>query len=64
VVVESIAPEDIRFTPTARDEDKASYLGFIKRGNRSTPPTLVGRIESLFPSLGNPPATRFSGKTL
>ena len=31
VVVESIAPEDIRFSPAARDEDKASYLGFIKR---------------------------------
>lgn len=31
VVVDSIAPEDIRFSPAARDEDKASYLGFIKR---------------------------------
>lgn len=31
VVVESIAPEDIRFSPAARDEDKASFLGFIKR---------------------------------
>ncbi len=31
VAVESIAPEDIRFSPAARDEDKASYLGFIKR---------------------------------
>src|SRR5262245_20354552 len=31
VVVESIAPEDIRFSPAARDEDMASYLGFIKR---------------------------------
>ena len=31
VVVESIAPEDILFSPAARDEDKASFLGFIKR---------------------------------
>jgi hypothetical protein len=31
VAVDSIAPEDIRFSPAARDEDKASYLGFIKR---------------------------------
>lgn len=31
VVVDSIAPEDIRFSPGARDEDKASFLGFIKR---------------------------------
>lgn len=31
VVVDSIAPEDIRFSPAARDEDKASFLGFIKR---------------------------------
>ncbi len=31
VVVESIAPEDIRFSPVARDEDKSSFLGFIKR---------------------------------
>ena len=31
VVVDSIAPEDIRFSPVARDEDKASFLGFIKR---------------------------------
>lgn len=31
VVVETIAPEDIRFTPSARSEDKASFLGFLKR---------------------------------
>jgi hypothetical protein len=31
VVVESIAPEDILFSPAARDEDKASFLGFTKR---------------------------------
>ena len=31
VVVDSIAPEDIRFSPAARDEDEASFLGFIKR---------------------------------
>ncbi|SEP41536.1 hypothetical protein SAMN02990966_05928 [Rhodospirillales bacterium URHD0017] len=35
VVVESIAPEDIRFSPAARDEDKASYLGFIRRASSS-----------------------------
>ena len=35
VVVESIAPEDIRFSPAARDEDKASFLGFIKRASSS-----------------------------
>ena len=35
VVVESIAPEDIRFSPAAREEDKASYLGFIKRASSS-----------------------------
>ena len=31
VVVDNIAPEDILFTPTARDQDKASFLGFRKR---------------------------------
>ena len=31
VVVDSIAPEDIRFSPAARDEDKASFLGYVKR---------------------------------
>ncbi|MPZ32038.1 MAG: hypothetical protein GEV13_13760 [Rhodospirillales bacterium] len=35
VVVESIAPEDIRFSPAAREEDKASFLGFIKRASSS-----------------------------
>jgi hypothetical protein len=35
VVVESIPPEDIRFSPAARDEDKASFLGFIKRASSS-----------------------------
>lgn len=35
VVVDSIAPEDIRFTPTARDPDKASYLGFVKKATAS-----------------------------
>ena len=35
VVVESIAPEDIRFSPAARDEDKASFLGFIRRASSS-----------------------------
>jgi hypothetical protein len=31
VVADNIAPEDILFTPTARDQDKASFLGFRKR---------------------------------
>jgi hypothetical protein len=31
VVVDSIAPPDILFTPTARDEDDASFVGFVKR---------------------------------
>jgi hypothetical protein len=31
VVVDNIAPEDILFTPTARDQDKASFLGFRKK---------------------------------
>jgi hypothetical protein len=31
VVVDSIAPQDILFTPTARDEDDASFVGFVKR---------------------------------
>lgn len=35
VVVENIAPEDIRFSPGARTEDKASFLGFIKRATAS-----------------------------
>ena len=35
VVVENIAPEDIRFSPGARTEDKASFLGFIKRSTAS-----------------------------
>ena len=35
VVVEGIAPEDIRFSPGARDEDKASFLGYVKRATAS-----------------------------
>ena len=35
VVVDSIAPEDIRFTPGARTEDDASFLGYIKRTTAS-----------------------------
>ncbi|MBY0317931.1 MAG: hypothetical protein K2X72_04355 [Reyranella sp.] len=35
VAVENIAPEDIRFSPGARTEDKASFLGFIKRATAS-----------------------------
>ena len=31
VVADNIAPEDILFTPTARDQDNASFLGFRKR---------------------------------
>ena len=29
MVVESIAPEDIRFSPAAREEDKASFLDYV-----------------------------------
>jgi hypothetical protein len=35
VVAASIAPEDIRFTPTARDQDEASFLGYIRRTTAS-----------------------------
>src|ERR1700730_13627818 len=35
VVADNIAPEDILFTPTARDQDKASFLGFRKRATAS-----------------------------
>ncbi|WP_422001730.1 portal protein [Reyranella sp.] len=35
VVVEGIAPEDIRFSPAARDEDSASFVGFVKRASAS-----------------------------
>jgi hypothetical protein len=35
VVAKSIAPEDIRFTPTARDQDEASFLGFLRRTTAS-----------------------------
>ncbi len=35
VVVEGIAPEDIRFSPGARHEDKASFLGYVKRATAS-----------------------------
>lgn len=31
VIADNIAPEDILFTPTARDQDKASFLGFRKK---------------------------------
>jgi hypothetical protein len=31
VVADNIAPEDILFTPTAREQDKASFLGFRKK---------------------------------
>jgi|HubBroStandDraft_3_1064219.scaffolds.fasta_scaffold05313_2 hypothetical protein len=31
VVADNIAPEDILFTPTAREQEKASYLGFRKK---------------------------------
>ena len=31
VVADNIAPEDILFSPSARDQDKASFLGFRKR---------------------------------
>lgn len=35
VVVDNIAPEDILFTPTAREQDKASFLGFRKKTTES-----------------------------
>src|SRR5258708_22926851 len=35
VVADNIAPEDILFTPTARDQDKASFLGFRKKTSAS-----------------------------
>jgi hypothetical protein len=35
VVAESIAPEDIRFTPTARSQDDASFVGYIRRTTAS-----------------------------
>lgn len=31
VVADNVAPEDILFTPTARDQDKASFLGYRKK---------------------------------
>lgn len=31
VLVEAIAPDDLLFTPTARDQDKASFLGYLKK---------------------------------
>jgi hypothetical protein len=35
VAVEAIAPEDIRFSPGARHEDQASFLGYVKRATAS-----------------------------
>lgn len=35
VVVLSIAPEDILFTPSARDQDDASFIGFAKQASAS-----------------------------
>jgi hypothetical protein len=35
VIADNIASEDILFTPTARDQDKASYLGFRKKVSAS-----------------------------
>jgi hypothetical protein len=35
VVCESLAPEDILFTPTARDQDKCSYQGYMQRTTAS-----------------------------
>lgn len=34
-IVDSIAPEDILYTPSARDQDKASFLGFRKKTTSS-----------------------------
>lgn len=35
VAAKSIAPEDIRFTTTARDQDEASFLGYLRRTTAS-----------------------------
>lgn len=35
VVVESIAPEDIRFRPGARSEDDAPFIGYVRRATAS-----------------------------
>lgn len=47
VVAESIAPEDIRFTPTARDQDEASFLGFLRRTTASELVTLGLSVEDV-----------------
>lgn len=49
VVVDSIAPEDIRFTPSARSEDKASFLGFVKKST-------AGEIVQMLEDKGTPHA--------
>jgi hypothetical protein len=52
VVAESIAPQDIRFTPDARTQDEASFLGFIRRTTASElvklgmPPDEVDDLQS------------------
>ncbi len=40
VVAERHAPEDIRFTATARDQDQASFLGYLRRTTASELVTL------------------------
>lgn len=47
VVVDGIAPEDIRFTPSARSEDKASFIGFVKRST-------AGEIVQMLEDKGTP----------
>ena len=64
VVVENIAPEDIRFSPGARTEDKASFLGFIKRTTASELAKLglsAEEIDAL--SADRPTSTRRSSAT-
>ncbi|GEP56716.1 portal protein [Reyranella soli] len=58
VAIENIAPEDIRFSPGARTEDKASFLGFIKRVTASDLVKLglnPGEIDDL--NADRPPST-------
>lgn len=57
VVVEGIAPEDIRFSPGARHEDKASFLGYVKRATASELATLGLDEEAIEALAGHPAAS-------
>jgi hypothetical protein len=35
VIIDNVAPEDIRFTPTARSQDGCSYIGYLRRSTAS-----------------------------